>query len=206
MFNIIYIALTITGTFPLRMSTFLLCLAALQMMHFSSRASAFILRPSYKAQKLSSQRYRSLPLSSGNALVSSSGYSDAEVGEMESLILNLSNLPTDESRRTKVAQIFNETFSASADGLNKSKRFCELFDIILIRVGDQVRREAAEPMGVAASDSDATASEVAAINPKVERTKTKEELQLWALVDMMVQSKTLVKRATGELGKDGAFG
>jgi hypothetical protein len=30
--------------------------------------------------------------------------------------------------------------------------------------------------------------------------------QLWALVDMMVQSKTIIKRKKGELGSQGSFG
>lgn len=37
------------------------------------------------------------------------------------------------------------------------------------------------------------------------RIKSPEELQLWALVDMMVQSKTIVKKRNGELGSKGTF-
>ena len=37
------------------------------------------------------------------------------------------------------------------------------------------------------------------------RMKSPDELQLWALVDMMVQSKTIVKRRNGELGSKGTF-
>ena len=35
----------------------------------------------------------------------------------------------------------------------------------------------------------------------VRREKSEEDLQLWALIDMMVQSKTRVKGSLGSLGK-----
>jgi hypothetical protein len=35
--------------------------------------------------------------------------------------------------------------------------------------------------------------------------KSEEELQLWALIDMMVQSKTRVKMYMGTLGSKGEF-
>jgi hypothetical protein len=37
-------------------------------------------------------------------------------------------------------------------------------------------------------------------------SKSETELQLWALIDMLVQSKTIVKKAAGELGSEGKFG
>ena len=39
-----------------------------------------------------------------------------------------------------------------------------------------------------------------------EREKTPEELQLWALIDLMVQSKTIIKRANGDLGSKSTLG
>ena len=39
----------------------------------------------------------------------------------------------------------------------------------------------------------------------VMRVKSQEELQLWALIDMMVQSKTRVKLHMGSLGSKGEF-
>lgn len=36
--------------------------------------------------------------------------------------------------------------------------------------------------------------------------KSEEEQQLWSLIDMMVQSKTAIKRAAGELGKNSTLG
>lgn len=39
----------------------------------------------------------------------------------------------------------------------------------------------------------------------VKRSKSPEELQLWALIDMMVQSKTRVKLHMGSLGSKGQF-
>jgi len=40
---------------------------------------------------------------------------------------------------------------------------------------------------------------------RVARVKSQEELQLWALIDMMVQSKTRVKLHMGSLGSKGEF-
>ena len=40
---------------------------------------------------------------------------------------------------------------------------------------------------------------------RIERVKTEEELQLWALIDMMVQSKTRIKLHMGSLGSKGEF-
>jgi hypothetical protein len=138
-------------------------------------------------------------------------FTDAEVSEMESLILTLSKISADDSRRGRVAAIFEETFATDSSHESISnqqldaKRFCHLFDKVLIRVGDQVQQQAAAAKPLP-SDVGAITSDDDSSGASGERTKTKEELQLWALVDMMVQSKTIIKRASGELGKDGVFG
>jgi hypothetical protein len=147
-------------------------------------------------------------------------YSETEITDMEELIRSLSQMPTDESRRTKVAQIFHDAFQEEESSNGKendyysTKRFCRLFDRVLIQVGDQVRMDAslrimASEQPAPASDDDDNSdsyNESLVTGPITKREKTPEELQVWALVDMMVQSKTLVKRAAGELGKEGTFG
>ncbi|GAX24354.1 hypothetical protein FisN_4Lu603 [Fistulifera solaris] len=108
---------------------------------------------------------------------------------MKALILSLSLEPTDQSRRERLAGLFGE---ALAKPNGAPKRFTDLFDKTLIEVGDRVRKEALE----------ALESEQ---NPPSDGSKSPQELQVWALIDMMVQSKTLVKRANGELGNGGTF-
>ena len=171
---------------------------------FPLAAPSFVSRPSRALCRLA--------LAATDSSSPSFDYSDVEVSEMESLIRSLSALPTDESRRSQVAQIFQDAFAmdpkslennGAGDGGTDSKRFCRLFDSVLIRIGDQVQQEAVATLR---DDAEAPAEAADAADVPAERSKSKEELQLWALVDMMVQSKTIVKRASGELGKDGAFG
>ena len=108
---------------------------------------------------------------------------------MKELIVSLSLEPTDESRRERLAGLFDD---ALARPNGHPKRFAELFDKTLIEVGDRVRKEALEKL-----DQEPTIP--------ADGSKTREELQVWALVDMMVQSKTLVKKANRELGNGGTF-
>lgn len=122
-------------------------------------------------------------------LFSSSLDSEQERKDMKELIVSLSLEPSDESRRERLVGLFGEAL-AKPDG--DPKRFTDLFDKTLIEVGDRVRKEALEKL-----EQEQTIP--------ADGSKTPEELQVWALVDMMVQSKTLVKKANGELGNGGTF-
>lgn len=140
-------------------------------------------------------------------------YSDEEVKEMRELIFSLSQEPTDHDRRTRLKEVFHEALDRP-NGM--PKRFTDLFGMLLTKIGEEVQMEAKkkyfeaqEKQSVEEESSDDTDDKVSNDDqeeiPKTERTKTKEELQLWALVDMMVQSKTIVKKANGELGSKGTF-
>ena len=131
---------------------------------------------------------------------------------MEDLILSLSEEPTDESRRARLTQVFDEALSSASTAKADpdtlpvgGERFARLFDETVIRVGDQVRQEALEQLASAPppppppSAKDETSEQPASLE------KSPQELQVWALVDMMVQSKTIVKRSKGELGNKGSF-
>ena len=148
---------------------------------------------------------------------------------MKDLIIDLSKEGTDDVRRSRLQSIIvqgleegDETFSA-------------LFQQALEAVGNEVQaearelamqryeeRDAAETINeeaVAASaaadassgDSNNTNGEsspirVEKVNETSEGTiKSPLETQLWALVDMMVQSKTMIKKAKGQLGSKGTF-
>ncbi|KAL9181311.1 hypothetical protein ACHAXT_010116 [Thalassiosira profunda] len=139
---------------------------------------------------------------------------------MEQLICSLSKESDDDKRREKLAGILDKELSdASADDATKGEvpRFAQLFQVSLDTVGEQVQtaaREAALEKQqsdnglVAALEGDADYGkngEGADGGDTIERRKSPEELQLWALIDMMVQSKTRVKLYMGSLGSQGEF-
>jgi hypothetical protein len=119
--------------------------------------------------------------------------------EMEALVVSLSREATDEARRNRVAAVFSEALSAINDpsgiesGGSGGASFSALFDQVLIAVGDRVKKEM-------------EAQQMGSSPPPSEEKGSSTSYQLWALVDMMVQSKTIVKKARGELGKEGSFG
>lgn len=147
-------------------------------------------------------------------------YSQTECQEMRDLILSLSLEPTDHDRRTRVRDVFHEAL-AGPNGM--PKRFTDLFNKILIEVGDEVQNEVKKKFSqdqlleALVEDNDdgeasiiedpATAGveEEGEVVPPPKRKKSPEELQLWATVDMMIQTKTIVKKENGELGNEGTF-
>jgi hypothetical protein len=148
-------------------------------------------------------------------LSASAEYTAIEMEEMEQLILSISREATDQLRRDRLRAIFIESLSQPN---GDPQRFIDLFNQTLIVVGDRVKleaqqkfhrlqeeAEAAEKDDASNDDSSLTPPNDATV-PEVPREKTQDELQLWALIDMMVQSKTIVKKESGELGSKGSFG
>jgi len=111
--------------------------------------------------------------------------------------------------------------SSSNEGEREAPRFAQLFQYSLDNVGELVQcaaREKAELLNNSSSDSsnsddlsgrteeaDAKQQEESSTSTTEGRVKSEEELQLWALIDMMVQSKTMVKMYMGSLGSKGVF-
>ena len=127
-------------------------------------------------------------------------FTTEEVKAMDDLIISLSMEPTDESRRERAVQIFN-TELAKPNGA--PKRFADLFDAVLMVVGDRVQMAAKKRALEAGPQTPAEAEEEASRIDFMQRSA--DERQLWALVDLMVQTKTLVKKASGTLGNNGNF-
>lgn len=149
-----------------------------------------------------------------------------EVNDMEDLILSLSKESDDDTRREKLAGIMDKEL---ADGSNnaasgddpdgtavgaETPRFAKLFQSALDNVGEKVQADAREKaleqqqqMNLIDSDDmDAQdGGDGSEGGERTKRVKSPEELQLWALIDMMVQSKTLVKSHMGSLGSKGEF-
>ena len=125
---------------------------------------------------------------------------------MEQLILSVAAEPTDESRRDRLQAVFLQELAKPNAA---SSRFSHLFDQTLIVVGDRVKLQA-QQKALQLQQEDKTAQDefeddaLEDITP-AKAVKTEEEQQLWALIDMMVQSKTIVKRESGELGNNGTF-
>lgn len=137
---------------------------------------------------------------------------------MDELIISLTLEPTDESRRTRVTTLFTEEL-AKPNGA--PQRFTDIFDAVLMVVGDRVQTEARQRALEAAEEEQEEPEEEPNEEPNEEPEKDDEEQvvkpkatfmerspderQMWALVDLMVQTKTLVKKANGKLGTGGAF-
>ena len=134
--------------------------------------------------------------------------SEAEVQQMKDLILSLSLEPTDHDRRTRMRDVIHEQLDQPN---GTPDRFIDLFDETLIVLGSELQAEAKkkffEDQAAALDKSEDEKTEL--VEPNEEnskpREKTPDELRLWALVDMMVQSKTIIKKVKGELGSKGTF-
>ena len=105
--------------------------------------------------------------------------------------------------------------SSSSSLSSQSKRFTVLFNNVLTQAGEHIQREAREKFSASSRDngdiinsnsnsnsngnnlnqnsSSSSTSGDDDEEQKEERTKSVEELQLWALIDMMIQSKTTFK-------------
>ncbi|CAB9508907.1 expressed unknown protein [Seminavis robusta] len=137
----------------------------------------------------------------------SSDFKQEEISEMEDLILSLSQEPTDESRRGRLQTMFDKEL-AKPNGA--PQHFADLFDCTLVMVGDRVKTEAqqvAEKLQeeAEAAKGDGDDDDEEAKPPELPESFKKQQQQVWALVDMMIQSKTIVKKATGTLGSKGTF-
>mmetsp|Transcript_9489 Transcript_9489/g.23050 ORF Transcript_9489/g.23050 Transcript_9489/m.23050 type:complete len:228 (+) Transcript_9489:132-815(+) len=134
-------------------------------------------------------------------------YTTEEVTNMHNVIVSLSEESNDDVRRARLQQIMEIALAGPNGG---PKRFSVLFERVLTQVGEKVQKEAREKYAKQAADleeenkdgespsepASATDETESAENPEVKkpREKTAEELQLWALVDMMIQSKTIIKK------------
>ena len=114
---------------------------------------------------------------------------------MERLILDLSR-QEDGPRRQRVAEMFGRALAGVNVG-DQPPEFATDFQIALDKVGGEVQELARKKVLEQQEQMPAASEESAPEEGKyVPREKTAEELQVWALIDMMVQSKLLVSRAT----------
>ena len=128
----------------------------------------------------------------------------AELAQMEELVRSLSKEKNDALRRERVAKMFARELAGVCLG-DEPPRFAAAFQVVLEKIGEEVQATAREKLMMAQQQ----ASPAQAWEPKppaegqeyVPREKTAEEVQLWACIDMMVQSKLLVSRAINPSSK-----
>lgn len=128
----------------------------------------------------------------------------AELEQMEELVRSLSKEKNDALRRERVAKMFARELAGVCLG-DEPPRFAAAFQVVLEKIGEEVQATAREKLMMAQQQ----ASLAQGWEPKppaegeeyVPREKTAEEMQLWACIDMMVQSKLLVSRAINPSSK-----
>jgi len=115
-------------------------------------------------------------------------YNEESDVEIEEIILALSKEQDDDARRERLKKMFDEKIQSDK---NQAAQFSSKFNQVLIAVGDRMKLQAvSEAQHAKQNDRDSEEQQ-----QKADRSDT--ELQLWALVDMMVQSKTIIKKALG---------
>lgn len=145
-------------------------------------------------------------------------FTSDEIEDMNQLILSLSKESDDAIRREKLDDILDKELSEDESSSKNTKfgtdtppKFAKLFQYSLDTVGQEIQTAArilAEQQikEVEQESLDGLETDIGEDRGEVKkRVKSKEELQLWALIDMMVQSKTRVARHTGQLGSKGEF-
>lgn len=127
--------------------------------------------------------------------VNDDSFSEHEM-DIEKIILSLSNVADDQSRREQLSKLFDIKLQNQDGG----ESFMKLFDSAMIVVGDRIRLDVANLAATATVSQSlnyTSAVEGAEFPSFPLRSQHKSQLegQLWACVDMMVQSKTLMKQA-----------
>jgi hypothetical protein len=147
-------------------------------------------------------------------------FTRGELDNMEKLIVSLSMESDDNKRRQKLDEILDKELVGALNAESCSQgdldipRFARLFQMSLDSVGESVQNAARvsaletqkqHEKRMAYEFDAADAENSSEVDGLVRPEKSQEELQLWALIDMMVQSKTRVKLHMGSLGGKGNF-
>jgi len=128
--------------------------------------------------------------------------------------VSLSKVSDDTKRREQLNSILEKELKLTTDPKappalsTEVPRFAKLFQCSLDNVGERVQtaaREKAMEMQEAQENTTTDNDNSGDDGEVVQRVKSEEELQLWALIDIMVQSKTAVKLHMGTIGSKGSF-
>lgn len=98
--------------------------------------------------------------------------------------MSLSRLKSDEERRMELSNVMEKNLLNREN--DDASQFALLWDAAMIEIGSDVQTKAK-----ARAEAEAGAGGEVVGNEE-------DKQQLWALVDMMVQSKSLIKKMTGD--------
>lgn len=165
----------------------MLCISSTGEHHHSSSnfvCDAFSLPTRYSFKSFSdvdsiviSQSKHILRLTKDSSLQSNESESD----EVRELILTLSLEADDEQRRTKLKSLLEEKLAQ--DDVVESAKFAHLWDTNIIQIGGEIQNNARLEAEQNKQSENGT----------IGSGKNEKEKQLWAMVDMMVQSKSITK-------------
>jgi len=134
--------------------------------------------------------------------------SESEANEIKELIHSLSLETDDETRRGKLASLLEEKLKQEDE--NNSAKFAHLWDTTLIQMGEEIQNQAradAEKKSLTQDDDSGVANSGKKYADEQSlpqdddsgvsnggKKKSAKELQLWAMVDMMIQSKSVIRK------------
>lgn len=116
--------------------------------------------------------------------------------EMKTLVLTWSQTQHDGVRRRRLEERFDREYANNITW----DEFSNLFESTLKIIGSNVQQEVKLNHENTSSSSASKKASAAA-----RAIKTEEQMQLWACVDMMIQSKTIIKRKNKMLGSKSIF-
>ena len=130
-------------------------------------------------------------------------YHDHEIRE---LIISISLESDDVKRRKLLSETLEEKLNQ--EDVSAAAKFAHLWDVNIIKIGEQIQNEARAEAQNKADTLDSAATDSASDNYSEDDNdndgntagstssieKSMKEKQLWSMVDMMVQSKTLIKK------------
>jgi len=94
----------------------------------------------------------------------------------------------DEARRQRLRDVFQEKHA------EQSQQFFTIFQASLTRIGDEVQQQAREAARLKEEDEISIPSPSPSEKSSPIPIPREEDRRLWAMVDMLVQSKTIVKQ------------
>eukprot|EP01083_Nonionella_stella_P014033 39474_1 len=118
------------------------------------------------------------------SLLHASGKESIQETEIREQIMSLSRLKSDEERRMELSNVMEKNLLNREN--DDASQFALLWDAAMIEIGSDVQTKAK-----ARAEAEAGAGGEVVGNEE-------DKQQLWALVDMMVQSKSLIKKMTGD--------
>lgn len=132
--------------------------------------------------------------------ISNDNNNDDNNEKIRELILSISLESDDEKRRKRLSDTLEQNINQEKDVI-AAAQFAHLWDVNIIKIGQEIQNEArmeaenkaAALAGEEEKDDDGSRN-MSNSSDDTNNEKSMKEKQLWSMVDMMVQSKTLIKK------------